>query len=175
MSQGIDYGRGMTNVDHTNGIRFGVIPQNDVLQAWSDSSEPVYPENDPDVCECDCCEGMGTKSDGDDVWECGDCDGTGERTADGDSFESEPVGFIYNGEGYRASCGDCGDIFVTRSPYFTHARFCSPCAPGAGHLRDANPDGVRTYCFGHDWFDDGIAPYPVFSVETGELVEPDAR
>lgn len=32
----------------------------------------------------------------------------------------------------------------------------------------------RAYCLGHDWFDDGKAPYPVFSVETGKLVEPSA-
>ena len=30
-------------------------------------------------------------------------------------------------------------------------------------------DGPATYCFGHDMFP-GSAPYPVYSVETGELV-----
>ena len=42
MSRGIDYGRGQTNIDHETGIRYGVIPQNDVLQSWSDASEADY-------------------------------------------------------------------------------------------------------------------------------------
>lgn len=39
MTRGIDYGGGQTNIDHETGIRFGVIPANDVLQAWADSAE----------------------------------------------------------------------------------------------------------------------------------------
>lgn len=34
-------------------------------------------------------------------------------------------------------------------------------------------NGVMTYCFNHDWFDSGKAPYPVYSVKTGELVHAD--
>lgn len=69
--------------------------------------------------------------------------------------------------------GDDSDIFVSKSKFFTYAQFCSPCAPGACYL--LNPletpnDDNRAYCFGHDWFEDGVAPYPVYSVETGELV-----
>jgi hypothetical protein len=37
--RGIDYGNGMTNKDRDTGIRYGVISQNDVLQAWADSSD----------------------------------------------------------------------------------------------------------------------------------------
>ena len=85
---------------------------------------------------------------------------------------SEPISFIYAEDGYEAECGDDGDIFITKSPYFTYAAFCSPCAPGAGHLRSYRPDGVKTYCFGHDWFENGKAPYPVFMVDTGEKREP---
>jgi hypothetical protein len=29
----------------------------------------------------------------------------------------------------------------------------------------------KAYCLGHDWFDDGRAPYPVYSVETGEWMQ----
>ena len=36
-------------------------------------------------------------------------------------------------------------------------------------------DGERAYCFGHDWFEDKAAPYPVYSVATGELVPPPAK
>lgn len=88
------------------------------------------------------------------------------------------------------------DLFVAKSPFFTFARECSPCAPGACYLRDsiseedgakakyspeqfeefANHNGrphLKCYCLGHEWFDeDNPAPYAVYSVATGELVEP---
>jgi len=31
-------------------------------------------------------------------------------------------------------------------------------------------EGVKTYCLGADWFENERAPYPVYSVATGELV-----
>ena len=40
--KGIDYGRGLTNIDTNNGIRYGVIAANDVGQAWFDESEANY-------------------------------------------------------------------------------------------------------------------------------------
>ena len=50
MSNGIDYGMGTTNIDKKTGIRYGVIPQNDVLEAWGEASEPDY---GPPTCgEC---------------------------------------------------------------------------------------------------------------------------
>lgn len=54
--------------------------------------------------------------------------------------------------------------------YGTFAQFCSPCVPGAGDSPLA--DGVKTYCLGHGWFEDGKAPYAVYSVATGELISP---
>lgn len=152
MGTGIDYGMGRTNVDPSNGIRFGVIPSNDVLQSWADSSESVYPDPEP--------------------VECTSCGGTGEVDGDGDDM-SEPLGFTYSDEGYECTqSGDDSDIFITRSPFYTFAPYCSPCAPGAVYLRDANPEGVKGYCFGHDWFEAGRAPYPVYRVDTGEEVPP---
>jgi hypothetical protein len=147
--KGIDYGRGITNIDAATGIRFGVIPQNEVLQAWADSSEPIYPSC-PDH--------------GDDCPD--DCDY---------NENSEAIGFEYSGDGYEAEAGDDGDIFITKSPFYTYAQFCSPCAPGACYVTSTvEPDpNNRAYCFGHDWFEDGQAPYPVYSVETGGKVEPE--
>lgn len=40
----IDYGSGETNIDKATGIRFGVIHQHEVLQAWADEAEPDYQE-----------------------------------------------------------------------------------------------------------------------------------
>jgi hypothetical protein len=197
--KGIDYGLGRSNIGE-NGIRYGVINQNDVGQIWYDESEPWYADQpDDEFCE--------------------------------------PVSFYIDNEEYSAECGEDGDIFITRSPYFTYAQFCSPCAPGAVYLTDfideKDPNN-RGYCFGHDMFEETYtgqwiecpyckgsgnrlkkdipnyseerfrtlvldskrvlcwycnenekygmigmvketiqkAPYPVFSVETGELVEP---
>ena len=81
----------------------------------------------------------------------------------------EPLGFVLDDGEYRAECGEDGDIFITKSPYYTLCQFCSPCAPGAGYVMNTVNDGVKAYCFGHDFFDDGKAPYPVYSVKTNEL------
>ena len=51
MSAGIDYGMGTTNIDKETGIRYGVIPQNAVLQAWADSSEADYGKPHCPKCE----------------------------------------------------------------------------------------------------------------------------
>lgn len=178
MGSGIDYGMGTTNVDKSNGIRYGVISQNEVLQAWCDESELEYP--DPEPADCDTCGGEGSIRDPDpegDYITCEDCDGTGNAEDDGgfDDF-GEPIGAVYEGDGYAASCsGDSGDIFIVKSPFYTHAKFCSPCAPGAVYLMNPDPDGAKGYCFGHDWFDEGEAPYPVYRVDTGELVPPPSK
>ena len=121
------------NMNQKTGVRYGVIHQNHVLQAWCDSSEPDYPE-------CDC----------------------------GDFCECEPYGFIYNSDGYKCSSDEYGDIFILESPYYTLSELCSPCAPNAGYI--INSGDYKAYCFGHDWFEDGKAPYPVYSVETNELI-----
>lgn len=45
---GIDYGRGLTNIDHKKGIRYGVIAMHEVVEAWCDVSEPYYSQKHPD-------------------------------------------------------------------------------------------------------------------------------
>lgn len=185
MGKGIDYGLGQTNVDKATGIRYGVINQHEVLQAWADSSEADYGPptcgkcgneavlvSDPSVPDLD--ELVGTDSEWDDEdggeYACLNC----ERTFDGDdAYGDEPFGFNLDDGEYKATSGQDGDIFILSSPYFTRAAFCSPCAPGACYLMSADEDGERAYCFGHDWFEDNVAPYPVYSVATGELVNPE--
>ncbi len=79
----------------------------------------------------------------------------------------------YEREGYKLLTDSSGDLWVIKSPYFTYAQFCSPCAPGACHLRnplESPDDGNKCYCLGSDWFDDNKAPYPVYSVETGKEI-----
>lgn len=159
---GIDYGRGMTNLDHDTNIRYGVISVNDIVQAWSDSSVPVYPP----ARQCPRCEGTGDWGDDPDD-DCPTCYGMAEQSSD------DPTEFVYVKEGYKATQSfESPYVFVVKSPYFTTCRFCSPCMPGAGDLNSHDPEGVRTYCLGHDWFDGGVAPYPIYEVGTGNPVPP---
>lgn len=172
---GIDYGLGRSNIDTNTGIRYGVISQNSVLQAWADSSEAEYGEPTCGHCGNTAIEASQVPEDAD--WReegyfdyaCLEC----KRMFDSeDAFGEEPIGYSYSGEGYELT--DCldTDVFVLKSPYYTFAQFCSPCVPGAGNLDTPITDGIKTYCLGHDWFEEGKAPYPVYSVETGELVQP---
>lgn len=145
--KGIDYGRGKTNVDKETGIRYGVINQNEVLQAWADSSEPYY-----------LCKGCVESSDEDEPREDAECDGC------------VPLSWYIDDKEYQADCGESGDIFIYKSPYYTLAQLCSPCAPGACYLMSPCTAGEKAYCFGHDWFDDEQTPYPVYRVSDNKQV-----
>ena len=180
MSAGIDYGMGTVNVDRTNGIRYGVISQHSVVQAWADSAESEYGEP-----TCPECGGKVIEYDGEkhneyaapaNKWSaCADyaCEWCEIIIDSQDACGDEPIGWNYSGDGYELT--DCLDsaIFVLKSPFYTFAQFCSPCVPGAGDLDSADEDGAQTYCLGHDWFEDGKAPYRVFSVATDKEVMPE--
>lgn len=167
MSAGIDYGMGKANVDPATGIRYGVISQHSVSDAWNDCAEPEY--GDP---SCPDCGGEVTDQFPDDStgdYYCAQCDsGYWSDVA----FPEDPIGWRYEGDDYFLV--DClgTDVMVLKSPFYTRARFCSPCVPGAGNLDSPDVLGVRTYCLGHDWFESGEAPYPVWSVATDERVWP---
>ena len=159
---GIDYGLGRSNVDCETGIRYGVISQNSVLQAWADSSEAEYGE--PTCPKC----GNPTKEENGEEYYCSPCESAYESY---EVYSDEALGYSYEGEGYKLT--DCldSDIFVLKSPFYTFAQFCSPCVPGAGNLDTPCENGPKTYALGHDWFEDQKAPYPVYSVETNEEVK----
>ena len=192
---GIDYSRGTSNTDSSNGIRYGVISQHSVNPealddimthgedvAWVEALAEAVAEKTTQM-ESEAHE-RGEDFDPSDVDE--------DRIADdlGMNWESSFNNYVYNQNGYKLTgCGD-SDLFVIKSPFFTYAQFCSPCVPGAGNLdtvfesgtNQAGLDGTdyakeateagfpRVYCLGHDWFDDGAAPYAVFSVETGKAI-----
>ena len=158
MSLGIDYGLGKTNIDE-NGIRYGVIHQNEVLQAWCDSSEPYY---------IYCCPHCGSElKKGYEAKKCPSCH---KKIREEDFDCLEPFNFFINDEEYIAESDDYGDIMILKSPYYTLCQFCSPCAPGAGYIMSPLKDGVKTYCFGHDWFESGKAPYPMYDIKTDKVV-----
>jgi hypothetical protein len=182
MNAGIDYGRGMANIDHATGIRYGCISQNTVSQAWCDSAEPQYGPPTCPECGNEC---------GDVIPENMDWPHYRERVCDdyacitckhlldsGDVYGDEPLGYIVDdGEYKMEDCLDCA-ILITKSPYYTYAPFCSLCVPGAGDLDNAREGGVKTYCLGHDWFEysdnyeGGRAPYPVYRIDDDEKVRP---
>jgi len=90
-----------------------------------------------------------------------------------DCYESsgDCTRYEYEDGGYHIQTCSDGDWFVLKSPYYTRAQFCSPCAPGAGYLANPCPTGPKTYCLDKEWFgDDQPCPYPYYSVETDELI-----
>lgn len=160
---GIDYSLEQSNVDKETGIHFGVINQNEVLQAWADSSVPEYAPRCP-YCGNEIAETYEA------MIEMESCPKCNQEFGEGDFDLCEPASYFLDDGEYMAECSDDGDIFITKSPYYTYCQYCSPCAPGTGYIMHTVENGAKTYCFGHDWFDDDKAPYPVFSVETGELI-----
>ena len=166
MNAGIDYGRGETNIDPNTGIRFGVISQHSLSPYLiGEEFQPEYGEP--------ACPSCGNKAEeGDEAdFQCLDCN---QSFYSDEAYGDEPNGWSYGRNGYEASLDSTGDVWLFKSPYFTWAQFCSPCAPGAGHLD--NPlderEGAKTYCWGHAEFEGDKAPYPVYSVETGKEVLP---
>jgi hypothetical protein len=161
---GIDYGFKQTNISPT-GIRYGVIPINSVYQSWYDSAIPQYGNY------CPYC-GNEPKF-GNDIHYMKRCPSCCNKLDDFSFMEKEAIcHFLDDGE-YKAHDDSQGDIFIILSPYFTYAQFCSPCAPGACYLTSFLDEPIqdnKCYCFGHDFFYEGKAPYPVYSVETGEKV-----
>jgi hypothetical protein len=165
-----------TNRNTETGIRYGVIGQNSVNPDVFNDIEYEYAGPNCPKCGDDAItiDENGQLSSGYHLNDLGDdWDVIGSEyachrckwTFDSDeAFGDESIGFTYDQDGYKLT--DCldTDIFVIESPYYTFAPFCSPCVPGAGNLDNAMPTGIKTYCLGHDWFDDQIAPYPVFRV-----------
>jgi DNA-directed RNA polymerase subunit RPC12/RpoP len=175
---GIDYGLGTTNLNAETGIRYGVISQHsinpDCLEDFEDEyGDPHCPKCGSEVpaltAENDVDEELPQYSGG-----CADyiCVACGHTLDSQDVFPEERIGFSYRKDGYKMSeCLD-SDIFVYASPFYTWAQLCSPCVPGAGNLdnpMESGAGGAKTYCLGHDWFEDG-APYAVFDVKTDKQV-----
>lgn len=177
MGKGIDYGMGQTNIDRETGIRYGVMnANNEHLTEWF--WESVESDYGPPTCgECgneaedydDEKHGEYEHGRGCADYACESC----ERVFDSDeAFGDEPVRHTIDDGEIRAIVDSYNDVMILKSPYYTHAAFCSPCAPGAVHLENDTPDGEKGYCFGHEWFKNNTAPYPVYSVATNDLVMP---
>lgn len=91
-----------------------------------------------------------------------------------ENFEPN-VYYVKDDEVTASQSTDTMDIFVVKSKFFTYARFCSPCAPGAcdlsSFIEDDQPESNKCYCFGKDWFEnEENIPYDIYEVETGNLI-----
>jgi len=180
---GLDYsGPGSkVNRDSDTYIRYGIIPTNDVGQSWYDAGEPQY--GDP---HCPDCGNKVVSSDkksvpqkyrGDKDYYCKTC----KKSIWSDNcFPDQPCGITYDQDGYQLNEDDSGDLWVFKSPYYTYAQFCSPCAPGAGYLTNSFESTLegddfrkaaeslgfpKVYCLDFEWFENWKAPYRVFRVE----------
>lgn len=170
MTRGIDYsGPGSTvNRDVETGIRYGVIPLGRLGEFAHESFEPEYDQACP-ACGDDLPDDFDTYGVDPKCPHCKvDLRGS-ETTCD------EPSRQVCDDGEYKAELDSSSDAWFYKSPYFTRAAFCSPCAPGACYLTSPCEDGERAYCPGPDWFDaDNPAPFPIYSVATGELIKPAA-
>lgn len=170
---GIDYSGGTSNYDKETGIHYGVISMNALSQwAWeefeADYGDPTCGHCGNELVEYD------EEKHGDypEIHGCADyaCE-TCEIVIDSqDAYGDEPLGWYLDSDNLKAFVDSYNDVMIVKSPYYTHAQYCSPCAPGAGHLEHPVEGGPKTYCFDKSWFEDDTCPYPYYSVATGELV-----
>lgn len=191
---GLDYARGTaTNRDAVTGIRYGVISQYSVNpdaieDIYSHGEDLSYKEAHAEAMREARTEWENAGNSAEDF----DEDSASQDFADGYESDNGLNDYLYERDGYKLTGCLSNDLFVIRSPFFTVAQFCSPCVPGAGNLdspfesvnNQEGLDGVdylneaesagfpRVYCLGHDWFESNMAPYAVYSVETGKLVMP---
>jgi len=179
---GIDYsGPGSTvNRDAETGIRYGMISQHDLSQ-WA--IDDVY-QNGEDLGFLAMKEELKdtlTSAIEKAIEDYGSLpDGVAEETAqaviDGGEIEygecQEAGPFAWSEGDYNVQTTSSNELWVFKSPFYTFAQFCSPCVPGAGNLNTYCPDGPKTYCLGHDWFEEGKAPYPVYRVSDDAVILP---
>jgi hypothetical protein len=79
-----------------------------------------------------------------------------------DHWDSSDDMMIYeDGEYTIILPGDRTEFFIKESPYITFAPQCSPCAPGAAYLADAEDgiSGLPAYCLPKEFFPNEKAPY----------------
>ena len=178
MSAGIDYSMGQSNFNPETGIHFGVISTHSLGEFALDDIDYDYGDATCPKCGNAAVEYDETKH-GDYETSFGNmcadyaCEGCEKVVSSDHAFSDEALGWsIDDGEYKVSNCLD-SDAMILQSPYYTFAQFCSPCVPGAGNLDNPCDDGAKCYCFGHEWFDGDRAPYPVYSVATGTIVEPE--
>lgn len=148
MSYGIDYGLGKTNIDPDTGIRFGVIPANDLGSSWFEASDAEYAESEDEEAEPIC---FSFKEEGYKAF---------QSYEDSDVFIEESPFFTY-----AQFCSPCapGACYL-RHPVDTNGPKAYCFAPdwfnvGNGEDVTGEYEGEKTSC-----------PYPVYRVSDGECI-----
>jgi hypothetical protein len=155
--RGIDYGRGITNIDTDTGIRYGIIPQYQAASWIHDDWE--YDYGTPNCPQCGK-ENIPESEHTQDYY-CKDCE---QYFYSDECYPDEPLSLFIKTDEYELQLDNHGDIWVFKSPYITRAQFCSPCAPGACYLLNYCSNGDKAYCLGPDYFENE-PPYPYEKLE----------
>ena len=72
---------------------------------------------------------------------------------------------LYEHDGYKIELITY-DLFIAKSPYVTFGPLCSPCAPNAVYLADADGEhGYMAYCLPDEFFPEGKAPYKYIELD----------
>ena len=72
---------------------------------------------------------------------------------------------LYEHDGYKIELITY-DLFIAKSPYVTFGPLCSPCAPNAVYIADADGEyGYMAYCLPDDFFPEGKAPYKYIELD----------
>lgn len=155
-----DYGLGRTNIDLSNGIRYGVISTHSLDASFWESVENDYgPPSCPKCGSENLVSGDAvTDDDAEEGYEpyrgrscVGDhwCESCRIYFDHEDATPDDPIGWnlfeVENGETvfHAVDCLD-SDVMVLKSRYYTFAPFCSPCVPGAGNL-DSTSDNMLAF------------------------------
>ena len=164
----------MSNYDEKTGIAYGVISQNsinlDAIDSWYDN-DSIYDEYLKELEES-VKDGLMTDDEMDDNLSNYDNDYHHFYVIDDDGIDAEYF-------------SDLNAWYITKSPYYTYTKQCSPCSPGAGDLDSSitkkeydigNHNAfmygtVKAYCLPKDYFDEyAVIPYRVFRVDSDEEV-----
>jgi len=145
MSAGIDYGRGLTNIDQQTGIRYGVVSLNS-LAGWvideffDNGTDETMRQIEADYREEN---GLSVDEEIPEEWY--------------DDLEIEEAVYTLETDGMSLGLNYLGGaalVWVYKSPVTAKCSFCSPCCPGAGDLDNKRDDGVETYSLPDEWFDE---------------------
>ena len=72
---------------------------------------------------------------------------------------------LYEHDGYKIELITY-DLFIAKSPFVTFGPLCSPCAPNAVYIADADGKyGYMAYCLPDEFFPGGKAPYKYIELE----------
>ena len=72
---------------------------------------------------------------------------------------------LYEHDGYKIELITY-DLFIAKSPYVTFGPLCSPCAPNAVYIADADGKyGYMAYCLPDEFFPGGKAPYKYIELD----------